>query len=166
VRASPFAYNLVTGNAKTQLELDKLSLTSVLALEGDDLVGTGTLSGTLPLTINDHRLSISNGHLVAESPGGTLRLTSKIPSPTEQASLNFALNALRNFTYTSLRAQIDYAENGDLALAVQLQGRNPEVEKGRPIHYNLNITENVPMLLQSLRLQKELTRQIEKKIIK
>jgi hypothetical protein len=61
-------------------------------------------------------------------------------------------------------SDVDYAASGDLTLAVQLKGRNPEVESGRPIHYNLTLRENVPVLLESLRLQGRVTEGIERRV--
>jgi hypothetical protein len=49
-------------------------------------------------------------------------------------------------------------------LGVRLEGHNPAVEKGRRIVYNLNVTENVPVLLESLRLQDAFTRRIERRV--
>ncbi|MFB3107537.1 MAG: YdbH domain-containing protein, partial [Pseudomonadales bacterium] len=60
----------------------------------------------------------------------------------------------------------DYAENGDLALAVNLQGTNPDVEKGRAIVYNLTINENVLVLLESLRAQNAIIDRVERGILK
>jgi hypothetical protein len=49
-------------------------------------------------------------------------------------------------------------------LAVRLEGYNPEIEGGRPFHYNLNISENLPALLQSLRLSDEVSERVERRI--
>ena len=55
---------------------------------------------------------------------------------------------------------------GDLLAAIRLRGRNAKIEKGRPIHYNLNISENLPTLLASLRLQDEVNERVEKRVEK
>ena len=72
--------------------------------------------------------------------------------------------ALENFQYETLEADIDYDVKGDLLAAIRLRGRNAKIEKGRPIHYNLNISENLPTLLASLRLQDEINERVEKKV--
>lgn len=53
----------------------------------------------------------------------------------QRAGLEFALNALGDFRYRRLEAGVHYGEDGVLALGMRLEGRNPGVEGGRPIHY-------------------------------
>lgn len=159
--ATPFVYDLGTGGARLELDLQNLDLAAVLALEGDDIVGSGRLNGTLPVVLNNDEISINDGSVAAAPPGGTIRLTPTLSGPSGQPGLDFALLALKDFSYTELNTDINYAANGDLQLAVHLKGRNPAVEDGRPIHYNLNINENVPVLLESLRLQDQVTERIE-----
>ncbi len=164
--ATDFVYDLAQGNATLTLALQNLDLAAVLALEGDDIIASGRLNGTLPVTIADNKVSVSGGSVAAAPPGGTIQLKPSISGPSGQPGLDFALLALKDFKYSELDANIDYAENGDLQLAVHLKGRNPAVERGRPIHYNLNISENVPVLLQSLRLKDQLTERIEAEVKK
>ena len=163
---SPFDYDLATSDATFDLQLENIDLGRVLALEGDDISGEGLLDGVLPVRIRDNKVSISQGRLQARPPGGTIRLKPSLSQVGGQNELSFALKALADFHYNKLDTQVDYAENGDMTLGVRLQGRNPGVEKNRPIHYNLNISENVPVLLESLRLKDKFTERIEKKINK
>ncbi len=164
VVAEPFSYFPGTGYGSLELRLVGLSLSEVLALEGDDVTGTGRLNGLIPIALLDNAVSVSGGKVKAAPPGGTIRVSTELSGPTGQPGLDFALLALKNFNYTLLEAEVDYAESGDLQLAVHLQGRNPEVEAGRPIHYNLNINENIPVLLRSLRLQDQVVRQVERRV--
>ena len=162
--AAPFDYSLSVGNARIALTLEALDLAAVLALEGDDVSGSGTLEGTLPVTIRDNTISVQNGVIRALPPGGTIRLSPSLARGTGQPGLDFALVALQDFRFSALTGNIDYAENGDMVLAVKLKGNNPAVEQGRAIEYNLNITENLPTLLESLRLQDEVQTRIERKL--
>ncbi|MDX2348488.1 MAG: YdbH domain-containing protein, partial [Nitrospirota bacterium] len=41
------------------------------------------------------------------------------------------------------------------------EGKNPDFRKGVPIHFNLNIEENIPALMKSLSLVKDLENKIE-----
>ena len=160
----PFIYDINTGSAEFELALSDLKLADILALEGEDIRGTGQLDGTLPVAIRNNRVRVAGGRLLARAPGGKVRLTPQFSGPTGQPGLDFALLALKDFNYTELECDIDYSENGDLLLGVRLNGRNPEIENGRPINYNLNISENIPVLLESLRLQDQVTRKIEKQV--
>jgi hypothetical protein len=158
-----FDYSIDAGSGNFDVILNDVLLEQVLALEGDDIRGSGKLDGTLPVFLRDNQARVDAGLMEAQPPGGLIQLTPTFSGPTGQPGLDFALLALTDFNYEELRCEIDYAESGDLLLGVRLKGRNPDVEKGRPIIYNLNISENIPVLLESLRLQDQVTRQIEKK---
>ncbi|MDH3747657.1 MAG: YdbH domain-containing protein [Gammaproteobacteria bacterium] len=158
---TPFMYELEAGKTAFDLSLQELDLAQILALEGDDIVGTGTVDGNLPIVINNDKARVEGGTLKAQPPGGVIRLTPAFSEVTGQPGLDFAILALKNFNYTDLSSEIDYAENGDMTLAVHLMGRNPAVEQGRAIQYNLNISENIPVLLESLRLKDRVTEKVE-----
>ena len=53
-----------------------------------------------------------------------------------------------------------------LTLGVQLQGRNPAVEQGRAIQFNLNLNENLPALLESLRAAENVTDRVEQRLVR
>jgi len=161
---SPMSFDLEKMNSAFDVTLQGVDLADVLALEGGDITGTGVLRGRLPIRLNNGLFSMSAGQLSAEPPGGTIRLASAFGTATGQPGLDFALQALTNFSYSSLEVTADFAENGDLSIAVHLQGMNPEVENGRPILYNLTISENVPVLLESLRAQHAITDRLKSRI--
>ena len=163
---APFTYDLDAGDAAFVATLEQLDLARVLALEGDSISGTGKLDGTVPILIRNDNVSVAEGRVSASAPGGTIALSPSLAAPTGQPGLDFAMRALTRFTYTSLDVGDDYAENGDLALAVKLLGSNPDVEKGRQIRYNLNVSENIPALLRSLKAQHALTDQVERRVRK
>jgi len=161
--AAPFSYRPADGMAATQVMLEDLDLALILALEGEHITGTGRLDGTLPVRFSSGGISVSGGKIVARPPGGELRLQSSIARAITQPGLDMALTALTNFRYTVLETVVGYSEQGDLALGVRLEGRNPDVERGRPIHFNLNVSENIPVLMRSLRLKDEFAERIERK---
>ena len=164
-RLSDFIYDLEQSSTQFQVQLDAVDLTQVLALEGDDIQGDGRISGLLPVMIRDDLPSISEGRLASLPPGGTIRLASDFGAMTGQPGLDFAMRALTDYRFTSLEATVDYDQDGELELGISLKGSNPEVENGRPIHYNLNITENVLVLLQSLRAQRAVTESLERRVL-
>jgi hypothetical protein len=160
----PFDYHLDTGSAAFLVTFDGLDLARLLALQGDQVRGSGTLDGGLPVRVEAGQPSISGGQVHADAPGGTLRVSEALASGAGQPGLDFALRALQNFDYSVLTAEVDYAPEGDLTLAVHLEGHNPAIEKGRPIHYNVTVNQNLPVLLESLRLQDDVTRRIERRL--
>jgi len=161
---SPMSVDLEKMNSAFDIDLRGVALADVLALEGEDITGTGVLQGRLPIRLNNGLFSMTAGQLSAEPPGGTIRLASALGTATGQPGLDFALQALTNFSYSSLEMTADFAENGDLNIAVHLQGMNPEVENGRPILYNLTISENIPVLLESLRAQYTITDRLKSRV--
>jgi hypothetical protein len=166
VEMSDFSVDIEKLNTAFVLDLKAIDLARVLALEGEDIQGDGQLNGTLPVTLNAGLPSIAGGTIASLPPGGSIRLAPGFGVITGQKGLDFALTALTDYRYTSLAASVDYLEDGELKLGVSLQGRNPEVEKGRPIHYNLNVSENVLVLLRSLRAQSEVTDGLERRVMK
>ncbi len=160
---APFTYDLEGGDASLQVDLTDLDLGAVLALEGEDLYGEGRLHGQIPVTIVDDEITVTDG-TVRNAGKGVIRLAASLAQSVNQPGLDFALRALEDFQYETLEADIDYSAKGDLLAAIRLRGRNVLIEKGRPIHYNLNISENLPTLLASLRLQDEVNERVERRV--
>lgn len=150
------------------LSLRRLDLAKLLSLEQQKgLQGTGLLNGTIPLAVTANGVSVKDGTVEAEAPGGVIRYQ---PSPESAALLadadsgmKLVAQALSNFQYTVLRAGVQYAEDGVLQLAAQLEGRNPDMKKSPPIHFNVNVQENVLALLQSLRLVQDIEESLQNK---
>ncbi|HTO59431.1 MAG TPA: YdbH domain-containing protein, partial [Pseudomonadales bacterium] len=100
------------------------------------------------------------------APGGTLVYKgAAAASFAAKSGLSFALQALEDFRYDTLDAKVALAADGVLALGVRLQGVNPAVEQGRAIQFNLNVTESLPALLQSLRAADRITEQVERRLV-
>ena len=66
--------------------------------------------------------------------------------------LSLVLQALSDFHYNALKLGVQYEEDGTLKLTARLEGKNPDWQQGRPVHFNLTVQENVPALLKSLRV--------------
>jgi len=148
--------------------LRRLDLAKILSTEQQKgLQGTGTLNGTVPAIVTSHGLTVDAGMLEAEPSGGVIRYGSMPESSkviTESDSqLHLVAQALNNFHYSVLRAGIEYAENGTLNLGIRLEGKNPELAKSPPIHFNLTVQEHVPTLLKSLRLVQQIEDAVQKK---
>jgi hypothetical protein len=154
--------------SRMTFSLRKLDLARVLRVEQQKgLQGSGILNGTLPVSLTAAGVSIDDGALEAESPGGVIRYGSMPESSkviTEADShLHLVAQALNNFHYTVLRVGVDYADSGLLNLNIRLEGKNPDLKKSPPIHFNLAVQEHVPTLLKSLRLVRDLEDSIQKK---
>lgn len=162
--AEAFDYELETDKTSLAVELSGISLADVLALEGGDVKGTGLLDGRLPATLDGEAFTVTDGRITARPPGGTLIYKGAAASSmVAQSGIGFAFQALEDFHYDTLEANVALATDGALKLGVKLQGFNPAVEQGRAIQFNLNLNESLPALLQSLRAADNITNSVEQR---
>lgn len=130
--------------------VDSVNVDQLLELAGYEAVrGTGVISGLLPLDVNSKGVTMKRGMLAAKAPGGVLRYHSEMSPGTNPAMVQ-VMQALKNYQYSIFQVEADYLDTGDLVLEMLLRGSNPDLQNGRPIHLNLNVTDNIPSLLKSL----------------
>ena len=152
----------------TTFSLRNLDLAKILSVEQQKgLQGTGTLNGTLPVTITSGGIIVKDGVIEAQPPGGTIRYASTSESSKSfsesDRQLQLVAQALNNFQYSLLRVGVKYGETGMLDLNARLEGRNPDLRNTPPIHFNLTVQEHIPTLLKSLRLVEDIHGTIERK---
>ncbi|NGZ09330.1 MAG: hypothetical protein CV088_08070 [Nitrospira sp. LK70] len=152
----------------TTFSLQNLDLAQILSVEQQKgLHGTGTLHGTLPVTITAGGIIVKDGVIEAQPPGGTIRYastpeSSKMLSESDR-QLQLVAQALTNFQYSLLRVDVQYGETGMLDLNARLEGRNPDLRDTPPIHFNLTVQEHLPTLLQSLHMVEDVHGTAERK---
>jgi hypothetical protein len=151
----------VQPSRRITFSLRNLDLARILSIEQHKgLQGSGILNGTLPVTVTAAGMTVEDGALEAQPPGGVIRYASvQEPSKliTESDShVNLVVQALANFHYTVLRVRVQYAETGTLDLSMRLEGRNPDLRNVPPVHFNLTVQEHVPTLLKNLRLAQDI----------
>lgn len=160
--------DLTSSPSATTFSLRNLDLVKILSVEQQrGLQGTGTLNGTLPVTITSKGVTVRDGVVEAQPPGGVIRYVSTTESSKalveSDRQLQLVAQALNNFHYTLLRVGVRYGENGMLDLSARLEGRNPDLRQTPPIHFNLTVQEHIPTLLKSLRLVEDIHGMIERK---
>jgi len=145
--------------------LNSIDLAKLLQLESG-VSGSGILDAELPMAISASGISMSNGRSKVRTPGGIIRYLGELPQAALDTNpqLSLALNALKNFHYDVLDIESSYAENGKLTLKTKLQGRNPDSRNKRPVHFNLNVTEDIPALLKSLQLSQDISDKLDARI--
>jgi len=148
------------------VKLDGIQLDQLLQLEQQKgLDGTGILDGIIPITLNATTIQVKDGKLAARAPGGVIHFQSLEDTAQTLIQANpqmkIVLQSLRNFHYDVLRVGIHYQEDGTLNLTTRLEGRNPDLKQGRPAHFNLNVEENIPALLKSLQVTKDIEDKID-----
>lgn len=126
-------------------------LLGLLKVEG--VSGTGRLTGTVPVAIEDGGVSIENGQLAADGPG-ILRVRSEAAAAAfgragEQVTL--MLSALEDFHYDVLAVTLDMDANGDAVTLIRMQGRNPAVLDGYPFAFNIGLSGNLMDLFAAIR---------------
>ena len=140
--------------------VDLTTLVNLMKVKG--MHATGKISGDIPVTIRGKEISVGNGMLYNDPPGGEISYTAP---ETKAAGLSeYAIKAIRDFRYTSLKSTAQYTPSGELHLAVSLQGISPELDKSRPVHFNINIEQNLLSLLQGLQYSKGLSEKIDKRV--
>lgn len=153
------------------LSLREIDLAKVLAVEQQKgIEGTGLLNGTVPITLTTAGVSVKDGSIEAQLPGGVIRYAASPEAGKLLAESDYSLKlvgqALNNFHYNVLRAGVQYREDGLLQLAARLEGKNPDLKKIPPIHFNLTVQENIPALLKSLRLVQDIEDALEQRVRK
>lgn len=160
--------NLAKLPVTTTFSLRNLDLAKILSVEQQKgLQGTGTLHGTLPVTMTSGGIIVKDGVIEAQPPGGVIRYVSMSDSSkvfTESdRQVQLVAQALNNFHYSHLRVGVKYGETGMLDLNARVEGRNPDLRSIPPIHFNLTVQEHIPTLLKSLRLVEDIQGTIERK---
>jgi Dicarboxylate transport len=150
-------------NNTLQVDVHELSLDRALSLTGYDIIqGSGLINGQIPIAISPENITVKLGQLSAVPPGGVIVYTPV--SDTDNASVKLVNDALSNYHYDSLGAEVAYDKNGNLDLAIALRGQNPDFQQGQRINLNLNVTDNIPMLLRSLQAGRTVTDVVERKL--
>ena len=132
--ASEFGYDIARDKASLEVELSDISLAEVLALEGGDVQGNGTLDGKLPITIDGDNFIVDNGTISARPPGGTLIYKGAAASSmVAQTGFGFAFKALEDFRYNTLDANVALASRWRVDARRPPARREPR-GRGRPAH--------------------------------
>ncbi len=163
----PGTLTLGKGRQTLAVRFEGLELASLLAAyPTEGLSGAGTLEGQLPLRLDARGLTIEEGSVIARPPGGQLQFRSAGLREYGAANpaLQLVVQALDDFQFDQLNSELSYDEDGKLQLALHLSGRNPAIEEGRLINFNINLEENLPALLTSLQLSERVSDTIRERV--
>ncbi|NRH26604.1 YdbH domain-containing protein [Pseudomonas sp. MS19] len=146
-----------------------LQLQTLFALyPAEGLSGSGLIDGYLPMIATRQGVHIDKGEIHARAPGGRLRFNNDKIKALGQSNpaMQLVAQSLEDFHYTTLNSDVGYSEQGKLQLGLRLEGQNPAIENGRPIHFNINLEENIPTLLASLQLSDKVSEIIQRRVQK
>jgi len=151
---------------RLQLQLSGIQLQEALAqYPAEGLNGQAIIDGTLPLLVSAQGVFVEQGQLQARQPG-TLQFQSEQIRAMRRSNpgMQLVAEALEDFHFNVLSSKLDYEPSGKLLFNIRLEGKNPAVENGRPIHLNLNLEEDLPALLASIQLGNHVSETIQERI--
>ncbi len=168
IQADPFTYELESERNSLLLRPESIELTELLTLKEFEAIElSGSIGAELPVTIEGDTVSILDGKLTGEAPGGVIRYKPDIvPDDGGTSAIGLVTRALSNFEYETLTSTVGYGKDGDLVLQMQLAGRNPDFEGSRPVVLNLGVENNIPQMLKSLQAARAVEEILEKRLQK
>jgi len=166
VSAEPFSFRTDTDINTVTLNTDALDLSKLLSLDQfEALEMTGSVAASLPIAVQGDFLTIANGVLAGNPPGGVIRYKQDLqPGKQDTSGLGFAQRVLSNFEYETLASDVNLNKEGDLILKLKLTGRNPDLEEQRPVVLNVVVENNIPQMLRSLRATRAVEDVLEKQV--
>ncbi len=147
--------------------LDLAQIIELQQLEG--LAASGRLNGTIPVTITQKGMKITGGKIIAQDPGGRIQYLPAISAVEAGKSLpgsDLVLKILEDLNYDSLKVDVDYDEDGLLRMKLAIKGESPQVDANRPIHFNLDLEQNLLTLLKGLRYVEGINNNIDNNVQK
>lgn len=151
-----------TGVDRFDVLIDAIDLAGLV---GEDrfpgLSMSGRVSGRVPVEFGDDGLYINQG-LIESDGGGVLHYDPGNVGAGSGAEILF--KALKEFEYSVLRVEPSYRPDGTLILGIHMEGTSEEIGRAQPIHFNVNVEQNLLKLLESLRLVDGLNEQIDRRV--
>ena len=165
--ADNFVFDLNRSNNSFKIKTTDIDLAKIVETQQlEDIVVTGRIDGTIPVVINEQGIFIQHGAFVNDVRAGTIRYNPA--AGTDQLKQNpitgITLDALKDFRYTHLSADVNFTPEGMLMVNLQLKGTSPELDTKRPVHLNINTEQNLLSLLKSLRYAEGVSGSIDQKV--
>ncbi|MBF0455286.1 MAG: YdbH domain-containing protein [Magnetococcales bacterium] len=157
ISADPSVWSLTPPEGETVVRLSGLDLAKVAELiHVPGLTLIGQLSGQLPFSVQKKGLVIQNGLLKTDG-GGIIRLAGEnIQDMAKQSGIPpLVIRALKNYHYQTLSLRIDRDSEGETLVVLQAVGSNPELEGGRAVELNLNLSGKLDQIASRILFLKE-----------
>lgn len=141
----------------TALKVDHVDLQALLALiDVSGLSGTGAISGSIPIHLDDTGVSIAEGRLAATAPGVVRYVGDALPKELANVdertghAIGLARDALADFHYTILKFELERAATGEGGLIAHIEGANPRVLDNQPFVLNISLEADFDTLAEIL----------------
>ncbi len=167
ISGSDFVFDLNRRRNSFKISASNIDLAKIVETQQlEDIKVTGRVDGTIPVEINDKGIVIDHGAFLNNVRAGTIRYNPA--TGTDQLKQNpltgIALDALKDFRYSHLSADVNFTPEGMLTIKLQLKGTSPELETNRPVHLNISTEQNLFSLLKSLRYAEGISANIDRKV--
>lgn len=130
-------------------DFDLSEILSAYAQEG--IKGQGKFSGAISVESKATLPLITEGSFASNESGFIKVDPSKVALPAN-AGTSVVKRALEDFQFLSISGTLSSDQNGSVAIKATFTGESPKVGPGQPIVLNLTIEENIPKLIESLKL--------------
>ncbi len=150
LQASNIKLDPLPASQEISIRLDNIPLSKLVQLLSiNGLTAQGKLSGTLPITWHaDRTLDIRHttlstqdkGHISYQPPGGLANGNISVKLVTE---------LFQDFQYDTLHIFLEKPAGEDLSATLDILGKNPKVQKGRPVHLKINASGKLISLLET-----------------
>ena len=153
-------YDPIENSFTGAVDLSGLSLGQALASLGvEGVEGEGRLTGSFPITVTASdegdgppEVTVTQGRIAAEAPG-----VLRIDNPAVQdylggrnQAVDMMVEALQDFRYDRLSADLDIRPDGQGDLKLSIFGRNPAVLQGQPFDLNITVETDFAKLFGTL----------------
>ncbi len=132
----------------------------------EDIMATGKLDGSFPVKITEKGISIVGGAFNDGVHTGIIQYNpvAGADQMRQNPLTGIALDALRDFRYSYLAADVNFTPEGKLTVKLQLKGTSPELDTDRPVHLNISTEQNLYALLKSLRFAESVDESIDDRV--
>ncbi len=154
VEVEPFVFDPEADTLSVVLRPDAVQLPLMAELANfEALKVLGSVSGVIPVTMGPNGVTVEDGRLIGDAPGGTIRY--EAAGCTEEVmqartGLDYARCVLTHYEFESLTSDVSYSEDGNLVIDMRLEGMNPQHDPDQPVNLNPTLTTNVIDLIRSL----------------
>lgn len=124
---------------------------------------SGTISGSIPIRISKGEINVDSGQIHNDG-AGVIRYDVGGDGATGMSGAGILFKALKKFEFSVLTAEPVYHRDGTLILKLHLEGISEEIGRQQPIHFNINLEQNILSLLESVRLVNGLHENIDQRV--
>ena len=167
VYIDPLVWDFESDENHAVLVIDRVAIQDMLeSQEESKFEITGAVSGRLPVKISGVSVNVENGKLSVPG-GGVIKFTHEgtdLAGAQNQAA-GVAFDALKNFRYDALEADINGPLDGVIRLQTIFSGFNGEVFEGQPFEFDLELEGELMNLMRELNPETQKQRALSSDIV-